>query len=109
MRTQLFAWGKKIATVMALLSIAVVFMLIFAGNVHAADQHPEPGTEFGTGCRWAIDGDGVLWIWPTDGVNGVLPSYTSQTYWPWYNGRASVKKVVVEDGVKTGSGCYGMF
>lgn len=55
-----------------------------------------------------IDADGVLTISPTDGVSGTLASYTSSRP-SWYSNRYKVKKVVVEEGVSVGAGCYQLF
>ena len=75
-----------------------------------AEERPDSlvGNVFGDGCQWCIN-DGVLYIWPENGISGTLPSYTYYSYWPWYNQRTSVVRVVVEDGVHSAYGLYGLF
>ena len=85
---------------------------LFITTVNAA-EYPEPYIAEGTSgtCSWVIDADGVLHVFPTDGVSGTLASATSSTSEraPWTPERANVKKVIVEDGVKTSTGCYRLF
>ena len=58
-----------------------------------------------------IDSEGVLTISPTDGVSGTLDSYSLDTNneIPWKSNRASITKVFVEPGVKTGNACRCLF
>lgn len=58
-------------------------------------------------CSWVIDDDGLLTIYPTDGVSGTL-EYTWNGRWPWV-GRDSVLNVIVDDGVKVLDNCDDFF
>ena len=62
-------------------------------------------------CSWVVDSEGVLTISPTDGISGTLDSFISNNThcWQAINLKEEIKKVIVEDGVKTGQGCYHMF
>ncbi len=60
-------------------------------------------------CSWAIDDAGVLTIYPTDGVSGVLESGDALNSWGWHDYRADVTSVVVESGVVCGSNVNFMF
>ena len=69
-------------------------------------------------CSWCISEDGVLRIWPTDGVKGTLEEmegcWKDGAHWkehvwtfqgkcaPWHDYRDKVKSVVVEKGVSAG-------
>ena len=86
------------------LALAVCWLFLHGQFVYAADI--ASGTS-GT-CSWVIDEDGTLTIRPTDGVSGTLESQTMNEF-SWYSNRTSVKKVVIEPGVKTAAGCYKMF
>jgi surface protein len=59
------------------------------------------------GCRWDLYENGLLIIYPTNSTSGTLNSFSSSA--PWYNYLATVKKVVVEDGVIGNSSLSGMF
>ncbi len=61
-------------------------------------------------CSWVIDAEGVLTIKPTDGVSGTLANGNGmESFWPWYDYRADVTSVVVEDGVSTNSNASRLF
>ena len=63
------------------------------------------------GCIWSID-EGVLTIEPAPGGTGILDYIRFNSYpkFPWENYGAIIKKVVVEDGVKSSAhNLYGMF
>ena len=61
------------------------------------------------GCSWEINDAGLLRIYPINGVEGTLSSGTNPSDWPWDSYRESVKKVIVENGVKGNSRCGGIF
>lgn len=51
-------------------------------------------------CSWNINKNGVLNIWPTDGVHGELENQSVLVYTsPWENYAKDIAKVVVKDGV----------
>ena len=92
-------------------TITITTILIIALNraSFAADDDIASGTS-GT-CSWVIDKDGVLTISPTDGVSGTLDntrinaSGYNNDKWFVYN--LSVKKVIVNPGVKVNTiGAY---
>jgi len=63
-------------------------------------------------CSWEIDDDGVLRIYPTNGISGTLANPPARpdldnTY--WYINRSNVQKVVVMPGVKTNTDCNNLF
>ena len=62
-------------------------------------------------CNWSIDGDGYLEIWPVSGGSGELDasrgyrSAESESYFPWYQYRSSIKSVTIAGNVSLrGSG-----
>ena len=92
--------------------ITMLFMLLLVGL--AALSQPAfaqiaSGTE-GT-CSWVIDDNGVLTISPTSNGSGTLGSYVDSGSGnpSWSNYKSQIKKVVVQPGVKTASGCYRLF
>ncbi len=58
-------------------------------------------------CEWNVI-EGTLIIRPFNGVSGILESYETEAP-GWQTFRDEIKKVVVEDGVKTNAGCYNLF
>lgn len=58
------------------------------------------------GVTWKLYEDGLLKLYPTNGVSGTMESYTSS---PWYDYRTQIKSVKIEKGVKGGSSCRYMF
>ena len=66
------------------------FSNIFASKAEAATS----GT-CGTNLTYTLDSDGVLTISGT----GEMTNYSSPSSVPWYSNRASIKKVVIENGV----------
>ena len=109
---------KKIVSLNAIIRyiffVTIIFSSIFLYSRTAmAETHPTDltGTAFGinNSCMWGIDSDNTFWIWPTDGIEGTLPSCQGYGNWPWYSRRNDVKKVVIENGVKGNTYCYGMF
>ena len=98
---------NKFLKLFILLVVVFGFIFIFDNNDAIAETHPSSlsGTAFGTGCKWGITDDNVLYIWPTDGVSGTLPdvSIGSSSYysinWPWRDSSSSVIRVVVEPGI----------
>ena len=98
-----------ITTVLLILSMIVSLIIILNKSSFAADDDIASGTS-GT-CSWVIDSEGVLTISPTDGVSGTLDSYSLDTNneIPWKSNRASITKVFVEPGVKTGNACRCLF
>ena len=82
-----------------LLSIVVLLIIGFVCCVCYADGHSENIVVKAVGdeCSWGVEND-TLYIWPNDGVRGVLPSNSNNTsyFWPWLSG---FKYVYVEPGV----------
>ena len=91
----------------------VVLLNVFAVKSVILYAHPSSisGTSFGVNnsCMWGIDEENTLWIWPADGVEGKLPSGTSDFSWPWNSNRQDITKVVIENKVKGNSKCNYMF
>ena len=91
-----------ITTILLVMSITVGLIIALNRASFAADDDIASGTS-GT-CSWVIDKDGVLTISPTDGVSGTLDntrinaSGYNNDKWFVYN--LSVKKVIVNPGVK---------
>ena len=62
------------------------------------------------GVSWKIYENGLLKIYPTNGVSGTMNSLTGWSSGaPWYNYRTSVTSVVVENGVSTNRNIAYMF
>ena len=67
------------------------------------------------GCTWTIDSEGLLSVFPTDGVSGQLAnslglsSSVTLSYFPWYEYGASIRSVSFADGALLPSNCSGMF
>ena len=62
------------------------------------------------GISWKIYRNGLLRIYPTNGVSGTMNSLSGSTSGaPWYNHRTSVTSVVVENGVSTNQNVAYMF
>ena len=96
-----------ITTILLVLSIAASLIIALNRASFAADDDIASGTS-GT-CSWVIDKDGVLTISPTDGVSGILDN--TRINYPdsvkWYSYKLSVKKVIVNPGVKVNTiGAY---
>ena len=98
-----------ITTILLVMSITVGLIIALNRASFAADDDIASGTS-GT-CSWVIDKDGVLTISPTDGVSGTLDntrinaSGYNNDKWFVYN--LSVKKVIVNPGVKVNTiGAY---
>ena len=89
--------------------ITMLFIALFAVSA-SADSHPDTlvGNAFGSGCSWGITDDNVLYIWPTDGVSGTLPSNSSNN-WPWKDSASAVVRAVIEPGVIGGELCAYLF
>lgn len=62
-------------------------------------------------CRWKIDETGTMTICPVKGTNGMLEDVASDFWgrWPWSEFCHEVKKVKVEEGVKTDRSAASMF
>ena len=85
--------------------LAVLLICDLSGmSVASAETHPSSltGKSFGSGCKWGVSNK-VLYIWPTDGVSGTLPSNSNNTsyFWPWNSNDdcRTVRRVVIEPGV----------
>ena len=62
------------------------------------------------GISWKIYRNGLLRIYPTNGVSGTMNSLSGSTSGaPWYNYRTSITSVVVENGVSTNQNIAHMF
>ena len=62
------------------------------------------------GISWKIYRNGLLRIYPTNGVSGTMNSLSGSTSGaPWYNHRTSVTSVIVENGVNTNQNVAYMF
>ena len=101
-----------ITTILLILTIAVGLLVMLNKSTLAADDDIASGIS-GT-CSWVIDSEGVLTISPTDGVSGTLndADFMGSNFirlW-WKTGLPEkVTKVIVEQGVKTGTSCKDMF
>ena len=95
-----------ITTILLILSIAISLIIILNKSSFAADGDIASGTS-GT-CSWVIDKNRTLIISPTDGVRGTLASSMTGNG-PWYSNATDIKKVLVEEGVSAGEGCYKLF
>ena len=87
--------------------LAVVGSVIFVAQISAEAEiaHGVSGT-----CSWIIDDNGLLTIYPTDGVSGVLADVAPNTYnGPWSNYKDDILGVFVEQGVKTGTSAHHLF
>ena len=104
--SKLYSWSKK-NVMFFLLLFCALFMIIDSPIKAKADI--ASGT-CGT-CSWVISDDGTLTISPTDGVSGTLASYMNGNTenGPFHSWSSSIKKVVVEPGVSTGTGCVHLF
>ena len=60
-------------------------------------------------CVWEIDIKGTLTIRPADGKNGKLDSFDCITLFPWHVHSRTVRKTVIEDGVKAERSICGIF
>ena len=99
-----------ITTIVLILFMILSLIIILNKTSLAADNDIARGTS-GT-CSWVIDANGVFTISPTDGVSGTLESYSGQSSnpgTPWNNYRDNVKKVVIEQGVKTNTKANSLF
>ena len=99
-------FGHKLLWAAMCLLMVCVCMLALRGEARAEIASGTSGT-----CSWVIDDDGVLTIRPTNPPEGTLQSVGSgsQSQWPWYGQRTPITKVIVDPGVKTAAGAYGMF
>ena len=98
-----------LTTILLILTLAVGLMVMLNKPSFGADDIAS-GT-CGT-CSWVIDSEGVLTIRPTNGASGTLAEFTSTNFnhdWQTANLQEKIKKVVIEDGVKTGQNCSRMF
>ena len=60
-------------------------------------------------CVWEIDIKGTLTIRPADGKNGKLDSFDCITLFPWHVHSRTIRKTVIEDGVKAERSICGIF
>ena len=97
-----------VTTILLILTMAVGLIVML--------NKPSFGADIASGtcgtCSWVIDSEGVLTISPTDGVSGTLAEFNYSSYkhdWNTSTFQNKIKKLVVENGVKTGQGCYSMF
>ena len=60
-------------------------------------------------CSWVIDDAGVMTISPTNGTSGILGNYGENSETHWRNYKTNVKKIVIENGVRTDSKCCSSF
>ena len=94
-----------ITTILLLLSMVVGLTIVLNRETLAA---PISGTS--GGCTWTIDtSNWELRIKPTDGISGKLNNIYETRDIPWIDRSESVKKLVVEPGVKTSLYAYGLF
>ena len=95
---------SRIAIIIIALIIAVFTVNSFTARTYAADI-TQSGTS-GT-VSWELDSDGVLHIFPTDGVSGTLENIS---YWgsvPWLNYSTNIIKIEIAPGVHANTNaCY---
>lgn len=98
--------------VAAALLLGCLLVLAVPSNAEAATiEHDGTWGE----CTWTIDSDGLLSVFPTDGVSGQLADSRgyalseSEAYFPWYQYRESIKSVTFAEGVVLPENCLGMF
>ena len=60
-------------------------------------------------CVWHIDDEKTLTIEPIKGTNGLLEDYFRNKGWPWDSWALVIRKVIVENGVKTNRNACFMF
>lgn len=86
---------KKTLSVLAV-SLLAVLVLALPARAATIVHEGEAG-----GCSWTIDSDGLLRIYPTDGVSGELihNGNTEFDTFNWVDYSTEVKRAVVEDGV----------
>ncbi len=109
-----FIMGKCLFLVLVITTFIYSFA-IYSSSAQAAEI-VRSGTE-GT-CSWEIDSDGLLRIFPTNGVSGVLENYSwNYNDWDnydnnipsWNSYSSEIKKCVIESGVKANKGVSYMF
>ena len=61
------------------------------------------------GVTWKLYDNGLLKLYPTNGVSGTMESFGGYNSSPWYSYRTQIKSVKIEKGVKAGSSCNYMF
>lgn len=89
---------KKIKFLAILLCLLLSFFCIFKTiNKVEASTVQYSGT-CGT-CSWEIDANGLLRIFPTDGIYGLLTNGNSNQSFPWNDSSYCITKVIVENGV----------
>ena len=79
---------------------AVVLVAVFLIMAHSGEAYADIASGTSGSCSWVIDDDGVLTIFPTDGVSGQLASVSGRGLWFRY--REQITKVEVSQGVKAG-------
>ena len=61
------------------------------------------------GVTWKLYDNGLLKLYPTNGVSGTMKSFEGYSSSPWYDYKTQIKSVKIEKGVKAGSKCSYMF
>ena len=86
-----------------------MFMAFSPNEVQAAVNWTDVPASIGTDLRYKIDNMGVLYIAPSEGkTDGYLANYNDYASIPWY-GNNSVKRLLLEENVHTGTKCSGLF
>ena len=61
------------------------------------------------GVTWKLYDNGLLKLYPTNGVSGTMERSEGYGSSPWYNYKTQIKSVKIEKGVKAGNSCSYMF
>ena len=106
--TSKFTFVKRMAFCLGSFTLAALIALFFVGGANAQQKDGiEPQAEIVTNgtcgtCSWTIDSDGLLEIFPTDGVSGTLAGR------PWKSS-SEIVSVFVAEGVSAGANLDYMF
>ena len=90
-----------ITTILLILTMVGSLIVVLNKASFAADDDIASGVD-GT-CSWEIDSEGIFTIRPMNGVSGEIALHNLSNYPSWYYYAESIKKVVVEPGVKCNS------
>ena len=119
--TSKFTFVKRMAFCLGSFTLAALIALFFVGGANAQQEDSiEPQAEIVTSgtcgtCSWTIDSDGLLEIFPTDGISGTLAALhnfngmNDDGTWRYYMYRQKVLSVKVHPGVASSSSLSGMF
>ena len=78
-------------------------------DVYAKYVETTIASETTGGVTWKLYDNGLLKLYPTNGVSGTMKSFEGYSSSPWYDYKTQIKSVKIEKGVKAGSKCSYMF